>query len=126
MFDLVEAVVKGFIRSYSTSHPAESGVRFRSSALDRSVLIVATCSHTQLTPHTLQNPVYDLDLIVVSTSLTFEGIMLSAKQPNITGGFLVFIRVWHFIRVGHGVHEIDDKVLQELAEDEEGGIRHPA
>lgn len=76
--------------------------------------------------HTLQNPVYVLDLIVVSTSLTFEGIMLSAKQPNITGGFLVFMRVWHFIRVGHGVHEIDDKVLQELAEDEEGGIRHPA
>jgi len=50
------------------------------------------------------HPWHILDLCVVLVSLVFELI----DKEGVSVGILVLVRCWHFVRVGHGVHELDE------------------
>jgi len=62
------------------------------------------------------NPWHALDLIVVVVSLGFElEGMFGNNEAGGAVGLLVIARSWRFIRIGHGIHEMD-------ASEEEAGI----
>mmetsp|Transcript_67042 Transcript_67042/g.135156 ORF Transcript_67042/g.135156 Transcript_67042/m.135156 type:complete len:235 (+) Transcript_67042:164-868(+) len=50
-----------------------------------------------------KNPLSVLDLTVVLISLVFE----LADHENVSVGILVLVRAWRFVRIGHGIHELE-------------------
>jgi len=76
----------------------------------------------------LRNPLYVLDLLVVSVSLTIEIVGHSAGQ--IYGEFahaIVIARIWRFIRIGHGIwsttHEYDHEKMEHYLDEVSQKIR---
>jgi len=68
---------------------------------------------------------YVLDLFIVATSLTLELLFHFLHKDILTSlaGFLVFFRVWRFVRIGHGIIEVtaeyagrDKEAIMEYAE----------
>ena len=64
-----------------------------------------------------RTPLYVLDLVVVVTALAFE-ITLKGQTDGDLAATFIFVRLWRFVRVGHGlyasVHEIDHLHMDEL------------
>ena len=58
-----------------------------------------------------QNPLNYLDIVVITVSLYFE-----VEGENTSGGILVLVRCWRFLRLLHGVFDI----LEEEDEEKEG------
>jgi hypothetical protein len=53
-----------------------------------------------------------LDYVIISVSLTLEIIFHSLSDDSIQSfvGLLVFVRIWRFVRIGHGIVEITHEV----------------
>jgi hypothetical protein len=56
---------------------------------------------------------YLLDYIIISVSLALEILFHSLSDDKIQSlvGLLVFVRIWRFVRIGHGIVEITNEVL---------------
>jgi hypothetical protein len=63
----------------------------------------------------LRNPWHTLDLVVVVVSIGFELDAIMVTGDNAVVGLVVLARLWRFIRIGHGLHEI----LHDVHEHEE-------
>lgn len=68
----------------------------------------------------LFNPLYMIDISVVTISIILECLALAGVLQNFSFvGLLVLARAWRFARVGHGVFVVNE--LHRQNEDQEGG-----
>ena len=56
-----------------------------------------------------------LDCIVTSVSFALEILFHSSSDDSIQSlvGLLVFVRIWRFVRIGHGIVEITNEVAHQ-------------
>ena len=57
----------------------------------------------------------DADFIIIATSLSLELIFHYADEnaQETLGGFLVFFRLWRFLRIGHGLVEVTSELTHQ-------------
>ena len=55
-----------------------------------------------LGPNFLRNPLYVVDVLIVSVSLSLE-LYLYGNASAELAGTIAFARVWRFVRIGHGL-----------------------
>lgn len=64
------------------------------------------------------NPLYVLDLVVVSTALGLE-IMLDAD----TAGLIIILTLWRIVRVAHGIFEVTDEAWEKNIHELEAHVK---
>jgi len=53
----------------------------------------------------LKNSIFVLDFVVVVASIVFE--LAYTEAGTLSLGVVILFRTWRFVRIGHGVHELD-------------------
>ena len=95
----------------------------RSHDRDRATQIELLLLSSVLRMNFFQNPLYVLDFIVVTSSISLELYLNSLganKHTEEMSGLLVLARLWRFIRIGHGIfsssHMASEHELGEMTE----------
>eukprot|EP00187_Rhodella_violacea_P007968 CAMPEP_0174892840 /NCGR_PEP_ID=MMETSP0167-20121228/7740_1 /TAXON_ID=38298 /ORGANISM="Rhodella maculata, Strain CCMP736" /LENGTH=291 /DNA_ID=CAMNT_0016131453 /DNA_START=100 /DNA_END=975 /DNA_ORIENTATION=+ len=54
-----------------------------------------------------------LDYVIITVSLALEIVLHSLSDDSVQAlvGLLVFVRIWRFVRIGHGIAEITNEVV---------------